>query len=615
MVPDFISKVRNISVVWKIIWVYCVILIIPFGIASYYVYTMSVNQVYEQTSKMMDQSLLQARENILGNVKIAESIAKTISYDKKFNEFLSTEFKSTGQELVEFNSNVMPYLRTISSLNPSFYSIWIYTTNDTIPSSWETLYGIENIDRYTLDMEELNTGKGSYWWDKVHRNYLENYLTDYSGQKEKDINVFSFNYKIYSQYGRKLLGVVQIQIKVSNMLKPLESTWDEKLMGKFFVVDDEGTIVSATDRKSIGSNLKEIFTEKNLTDKSRNQTMAVIGGKESILGSIQLEELGYKIISIMPVTSVSDKTDRTRTILFIIIVSSFTILFFIIYIAGRKLLKRVKILLKAMNEIKKENFDIKVDPGPLDEFGSLIENFNAMISRIKRLITNIYEARIKEKEAEYKALEAQINPHFLYNTLASISCLAKSHNDPEVSGMTLTLAKFYRSTLNSGNLLVPIKEEIEHLSSYITLQKIRFKDMFDTVYEIDDSIYNHTITKIILQPLVENALSHGIEPKMSHGTIILKAAIEDDNLLFEIIDDGVGMSEEKVEAIMQNRLERESSGGYGLKNVNDRLKIFYGDNYGIRIFSKIGIGTCVSVRIPVMDFESASTLKTSDESR
>ncbi len=595
-----ISKARNISVVWKIIWVYCIILIIPFGIASYHVYTMSVNQVYDQTSKMMDQSLLQARESILRNVKIAESIAKTISYDKKFNEFLSSDFKATGQDLIDFNNSIMPFLKTISSLNPSFYSIWVYSVNETIPSSWEFSYGIEDITKYIPGKKELEAEKRFYWWNKVHGNYLENHHRFLSGQKESEINVFSFNYKIYSHYGRKLVGIVQIQIKVSDMLKPLEAIWDEKLTGKFFVADDEGTIVSGSDRQSVNRNLKEIYHEPDILEKCKKQTMAKIDGIDCIIGSIRLEELGYNIVSVLQVSSVSDKTSRMRTIFFIIILSAFAVLFIIVFIAGRKLLKRVKILLKAMNEIKKENFDITVNPGPLDEFGRLIENFNAMIKRIKSLITNIYEARIKEKEAEYKALEAQINPHFLYNTLASISCLAKSHSDPEVSGMILTLARFYRSTLNSGNLLVPVKGEIEHLSSYITLQKIRFKDVFDTVYEIDENIYHYTIIKMILQPLVENALSHGIEPKMSHGTIIIKAKIEGGLLLFEIVDDGVGMTREKADAILQNGLERrESSGGYGLKNVNDRLKIFYGDGFGISIFSKIGIGTSISVRIPL----------------
>jgi two-component system sensor histidine kinase YesM len=594
MINRLAAKIRNLSVVWKVIVAYFIILIVPLSLTSYYVFAISVRQVIDQTKTMINQSLLQARENILDNVRMAENVSQTIGFNKKLCNFLDTEYEATGQQVVEYITEILPYMETVWGLNPSIYSIWIFTTNSSIPPSWQTSYGIENISEYFLYENGLNEREELAWWEKAHLSPLP----VPAGMSTKGLHMFSYNLKMYSQHKHKLLGVLHLQIPVKNMFSTLE-TIDREKLGKFFVVDDKGNIVSDAYPDLYKRNIRDVLDIGNFLEKPDSSMDIRVDGADYIISKVSIREIECNIVSILPMSGIESEIKKTKSILFIVISLSFLLLFFIEYATGKKLMKRLMILLNAMDEVKKENFEVRIAPGPLDEFGSLIDNFNTMIQMIKELITNIYKSKIKEKEAEFKALEAQINPHFLFNTLTSISYVAKNNNDFEVSMMANVLAKFYRTTLNNDVILISVRQEIDHLQSYITLQKIRFKHLFDAIYNIDENVYECKIIKIILQPIVENALSHGIEPKMSHGTLIINAWKDETTLFFEIIDDGVGISPDKVSAIMNNRLERGNKGGYGLKNVNERLKIYYGDQYGINIFSRVGIGTCVSVRIPV----------------
>jgi hypothetical protein len=210
---------------------------------------------------MIDQSLLQVKENIRGNVKIAESIAKTITFDKKYNDFLSSEFKGTGQDLVDFNNTIMPFLRTISSLNPSFYSIWVYTANETIPSSWENSYGMDNISKYRRTGKKLEAEKRFYCGKSPHQLPGSTPIVLY--RESGRCKVFFIHYKIYSQYARKLVELSNTDKSV-RYLKPLESTW-MKISGEILWVDRENCHIS-TDREAVIRNIATSRTKKTLPE-------------------------------------------------------------------------------------------------------------------------------------------------------------------------------------------------------------------------------------------------------------------------------------------------------------------------------------------------------------
>jgi two-component system sensor histidine kinase YesM len=239
----------------------------------------------------------------------------------------------------------------------------------------------------------------------------------------------------------------------------------------------------------------------------------------------------------------------------------------------------------------------------VDEITELGMSFNIMIGKIRELL----DAKIKEQEnlkkAELRALQAQINPHFLYNTLDTIIWMAESQKTDEVVQIVSALSNFFRISLSKGKDWIAIREEIERTRSYLTIQKMRYRDIMDYQIEVDDAVANCTILKLILQPLVENALYHGLKNQRRRGAITIRAKQKnEDEVLLQVEDDGVGIPPEKLARITammnDNSDEIRFERGFGLDNVNKRIKLYYGKQYGLSINSEYQTGTCVTLVIP-----------------
>ncbi|MCL6456463.1 MAG: histidine kinase, partial [Gorillibacterium sp.] len=226
--------------------------------------------------------------------------------------------------------------------------------------------------------------------------------------------------------------------------------------------------------------------------------------------------------------------------------------------------------------------------------GQLSFAFNKMALRIQTLIDDVYLKEIAMKEAELNTLQAQINPHFLYNTLSSISSLALKEGAKQVHQMVNYLAKYYRISLNKGKTIILFEQEINMVKNYVSIQEIRFRGKLRMHYDLDKNLFKQSTIKLILQPFIENCINHAIWDE-SGINIIVKVKQDGDDILLKVIDDGMGMTRERLE---QSFHKTDQTSGYGIKNVNDRIKLTYGDRYGVEIFSRLGIGTSVTIRIP-----------------
>jgi two-component system sensor histidine kinase YesM len=265
----------------------------------------------------------------------------------------------------------------------------------------------------------------------------------------------------------------------------------------------------------------------------------------------------------------------------------------------------IKKLHNVTTTITKNDLQALVTSDNVDEITGLGMSFNIMIGKIRELL----DAEIKEQEnlkkAELRALQAQINPHFLYNTLDTIVWMAEANKTDQVIEIVRALSSFFRIALSKGRDWIPIRHEIEHVRSYLTIQKMRYRDILDYSIEVDESILDATILKLTVQPLVENALYHGIKSKRNGGTIRVRARRADHNLvLLEVQDDGVGFTPYKLAQIQadmnddSNEITLKES-GFGLENVNKRIRLYYGKQYGLSIDSQYQAGTRVTVAIPL----------------
>lgn len=248
-----------------------------------------------------------------------------------------------------------------------------------------------------------------------------------------------------------------------------------------------------------------------------------------------------------------------------------------------------------MQKFQGGDFNKKLKTIHNDELGYLALSYNEMVENTQVLVQEVYIANIDKKEARLKALQAQINPHFLYNSLSSISRLANKGEVDKINIMVSSLVKFYRLTLNKGKDIIQVSDEIEQIKAYVEVLKIRMNEAFDIKYEIDDEVLKYYTVSVILQPFVENVLEHGIYDREGPINIIFSAMVVDGKIEFKIKDDGVGISEDVQKKIFTSD---ENSKGYGIRNVDARIKLQYGNDYGVSIFSKIRFGTVITITIP-----------------
>lgn len=277
-----------------------------------------------------------------------------------------------------------------------------------------------------------------------------------------------------------------------------------------------------------------------------------------------------------------------------VILLSLIITFFLIYIFSNNFTRRIIRLKDKVDKVEQNNLEIMIQSTSKDEFGELTNGIGKMLERINSLIFQVYQAEIAKKESEYNKLISQINPHFLYNTLSFINWRALKKKDIETSYMVTTLGKFYRTTLNKGKNKVTIETEIDHIKAYLDLQYIMNEGRFEVDYRVDDNILKHYIIHFILQPIVENAIKHGfVGPDSQGNQIMITAYMSNEEIKIIVSDNGVGMSLQQ-----QKQLLLTDHGGCGVKNVNDRIKLYYGNNYGLEIESELNVGTKVTLTLP-----------------
>ncbi len=267
------------------------------------------------------------------------------------------------------------------------------------------------------------------------------------------------------------------------------------------------------------------------------------------------------------------------------------------------ILRPVQELYEATGEIAKGNFDVRARVTSQDEIAVLSEGFNNMAGNIQTLVDRVRENEQKMRRTDLRLLQEQINPHFLYNTLDTIVWLIEGNEPEEAVDMVVTLSDFFRIVLSKGKEFISIRQEAQHIESYLQIQGKRYHDIMEYVIDIAPELYDFKILKLTLQPLVENALYHGIKYKRSKGNILVSGYLSDKNIILSVYDDGVGMDEEEL-GHLREEIERpckETEKGFGLANVNERIHMYFGSEYGMSIEAQKGWGTKVQIVIPAIE--------------
>ena len=310
--------------------------------------------------------------------------------------------------------------------------------------------------------------------------------------------------------------------------------------------------------------------------------------------------------------SLENSSEKLHTQVFIMIFATIGVLAAVVAIllfatlkVSNSIAKPISELASDVRKVGRGDFSIRATNIKGDEVKELSEDFNLMVERIDGLMKNIKTEQQNMRNAEFKLLQAQINPHFLYNTLDTIVWLAEDHEDSKVISMTNNLSEFFRTSLSKGRDVISIGEEKNHIESYLNIQKIRYEDILDFVIDIPEELQHYQIIKLSLQPLIENALYHGIKTKRGKGLIRVEGEFDNGKIILKVTDNGSGMTKEQLAGVRESVYNRKAAAeaadsGYGLYNVHERIRLTYGEEYGLSIDSEEGVGTTASIRIPAL---------------
>ena len=506
---------------------------------------------------------------------------------------------------VTMNSELQTTLKTdTTDSNDRFLSYKLDNQLQSI-SVGQTIFINELDDLYLFDNDIL-------------RVYFSRYYPDYGDNVsalEPDVKQYNLNGSVTWRTDGKTVYFDRaiLEINTNKGIGYLTMTMHKKIIqdtinsvrsnpNRFIIVTDELDNVIVHNYQKNPDMLKEILYSAREVGNNSDRVQRSDYLKESLVTIYQSEYSKWKVYSFIAMNELTrGPSIIAQWIFFVVGIIGCIIGLIISLLSSGKMVKPLNALTYLMDEVEKENFNVRIHIDSKDELRRLGDSFNNMVEKIKTLINKVYYEELKLKEAEIKALQAQINPHFLYNTLDCINWLAEFGKTEEIRSVTIALANLMKTSANDRRKLVTVAEEFENINSYLTIYKITLQEKFQYCIDIDEQMLEFRIPKLILQPLVENAIIHGIKKKIGQGSIHLKGFLDGNRIVFKIFDDGVGISKDRLKGIWELPVkdDRTVGGmGSGMRNVSERIKLIYGQEYGIDIHSSEGIGTMIEVNIP-----------------
>ena len=558
------------------------------------------------------------------------SITQTsIQSSKYLMEQLSTNFEYNIKAIEDFifiqvfNSELNKFIKVN---NEESDTIQIYNKKRSIDNFSFNLLNLKSYIKIVIIYDEYNNYfYNSYQYEKMTDEEMEVILdkdktTSLWGAalwKPHSEDIVFVNRVIFDPNKMNKIGIIAIGIDV-NYFKDLYKNIDSVEGNRVAVLDRENNLLIKMEEDSEDM-INHLIGYHNPYKK--------MSGQFSYNGNAFMYTVWREPLSKMKVINIIDMQVLlkgsalvTKLIIYIGIMCSVIALVIAIFLS-ENMTKNIKLLLRNIKRISKGNFSTRITPASYDEIGMLGIEFNSMTEKVQELINTVYHEKVQKKSAElkalqfeYDALQAKINPHFLYNTLETINGMAKIKGEYDISNMVCLLADLLRESISDKRNIIMLEEEIEHIRRYLEIQKISYRDKINVNISFDESLMEAAVPKFILQPLVENAIVHGLETKVGKGTITVSSKCDGNTLLLEVCDDGVGIEEQKLEKILEHKVSEPQTNikhtKVGINSVNKRIKILYGDEYGIKIESQFNKGTKVLVRLPIIfEIEEADKLE------
>lgn len=577
------SLLLDVSLRGKLLCIFFLLLVLPLGAFTLYAFH-RINTVIEEQTFSASQKAFEdthtAVEDLFGRLT---QVSDILTMDPTLYALASGDANTTSyiQRLEDRNriSTTFFYLRSMSGVD----RIRLYVNNDYLYTN-------------STDIVSLQSVRGSRWLEPFQNGSVACWFgpSDFSDQPESEQQWYSLMRLIYDPSSvQKPLAILRIDIAADRVDAAVSrSTITQN--GAVLLLDDGQILTSSSpDRAeqlsgSLPAAFSDGWTEVN-TSLGRFHVQSMI-----------LEDCGWTLAAALPRDDIFRTSRELRLEMLVVVLLLTAAAYFLAYRLSHSIARRLYRLNDTMHAVEHGDVSARVEPQGRDEIGQLMRSFSNMMTRIDTLMDEKLEQGQQIKALELKALQAQINPHFLYNSLDLINCTAIASNVPQISRMVNALARFYRLSLSRGREVIPLSDELKHAQLYVEIQNMRFENRVQVKWEIERGVEQCSIIKIVLQPIIENAVIHGIfEREDKTGCLRIAAHRQQDDLIITVEDNGVGMDEAtRVANFSADASSANTKGGYGVRNINARLHLAYGPEYGLFCESEIGHGTCVTIRIP-----------------
>ncbi|GMQ60068.1 sensor histidine kinase [Vallitalea sediminicola] len=585
-----VNLYRNSSILYKIMFNYIIIILLTVITLSWLNFNRISKSLEEVTNNHTLQMVKQVQNNIEFYISNMEKTINYISNDKSLLQYVNQSYTTDSEKKI-LEDNILYLFNNYSKTELDISGILFTDT-----------YG--NYISNNMKKIETTPLNNDFWYRKAVNSPNEIHLFSKPiGRNVRSIydyysadNVISI-VKAVKDSKENFKGVIMIDMKLS----VVEDIIDNVVLGKsgfLYVADNKGDVVYAPVNKIV-YRIHPSITQ----DMKPQNNLHTIDNKDYQILKNYSNYTGYNVIGIFP-------TDETMSIIIevimYIILYGILIIIIAIILSGlitRSLTKPISKLRKLMAEAENGQLDVRFESQYNDEIGKLGKSFNKMIESIKNLINIVYIEQRKKRKAELRAFQAQIKPHFLYNTLDTINWMAQDYEADDISEIVTSLTNLFRISLSKGKEIITLKDEIKHVESYLTIQMARYEDKFDYTIDYDKSLLESRVIKLIIQPIVENAIYHGIKECEHKGHISIEIIKIENKICFIIQDNGVGIDEytiNEMNDIFNKVREKTGKYGIGMFNVNERLKLSFGEDYGMKIESIEGEGTIIKIFHPII---------------
>ncbi len=564
------SSIKQSFIITTILIVSISLLIV--SLTTFFSYQQTTKEIAQDSSKEINKQIILNFDNYI------DSVINTANYIQQ---------KTIEQGLRNDNDSLFDIYRQASDVQPDIESIVLIDTSGNLIAS-SSYKAISNADL---------TSK-SWFLDAVSNEEIFHF----SSPHIQDIFVNSSAEVItltkmtdYYVNGNKLRGILIVDINFSNIIN-LASTTNLGDQGHLIILDENNTLIYSNSAQCVPNDCESLEVAKQI----------IFGGERVELNGISmyvnvnnLKDTRWRLATFVNMEIIDQTRNNNLLVMFIIFISTMIVTTSVSSYISNRISSPITKLKDHMQKIEQGDFYQKIEIHGQKEVVVLTHSFNSMIEEIKTLMNKVVQEQRAKRKTEFLALQSQINPHFLYNTLDSIVYLSENKMNEKVIEMVIALSKFFRISISRGKNIILLKEEIEHARNYLLIQKIRYNEKFDFEFIVDDEVSEYKVVKLSLQPLIENAIYHGINTEYDEGKIIIRAFKQENKLILEVEDDGYGIPDDKIEELYLSIKGDSKITSVGLRNVYQRLRLYYGEEADFIIESELDEKTIIRLIIPL----------------